>query len=167
MNVLLENMLQRQLPTVVDENGTKLKGQFHEIFDFWFFSWISFPQAPEYTIRAVSIFFPKIRGDIRSSRCNTGVIDTGGKFATGINESETGGKICRRCCWYRWFLDLRISKIRNGPNGIIWGWGETDSWEKTRSQKSRDTVPLNGVKHRMLVGNFHVRVCASGRESIG
>jgi hypothetical protein len=28
-------------------------------------------------------------------------------------------------------LDLRISprifeKIRNGPNGILWGWGETD-----------------------------------------
>ncbi len=23
-----------------------LKGQCHEIFDFWFFSWISFPQAP-------------------------------------------------------------------------------------------------------------------------
>ncbi len=28
----------------------------------------------------------------------TGVIDTGGKFATGVNNtSETGGKICRRC----------------------------------------------------------------------
>jgi hypothetical protein len=29
-------------------------------------------------------------------------------------------------------LDLRISprifeKIRNGPNGTLWGWGETDS----------------------------------------
>ncbi len=31
-----------------------LKGQCHKVFDFWFFSWISFPQAPEYTIRAVS-----------------------------------------------------------------------------------------------------------------
>ncbi len=36
-----------------------LKGQCHEIFDFWFFSWISFLQAPEYTIRVVSIFFQK------------------------------------------------------------------------------------------------------------
>ena len=31
--------------------------------------------------------------------------------------------------------DLRISprifkKIWNGPNGILWGWGETDSWKK-------------------------------------
>ncbi len=36
-----------------------LKGQCHEIFCFWFFPWISFPQAPDYTIRAVSIFFWK------------------------------------------------------------------------------------------------------------
>jgi hypothetical protein len=34
-------------------------------------------------------------------------------------------------------LDLRISpleKILNGPNGILWGWGETDSCKKTRSK---------------------------------
>jgi hypothetical protein len=35
-------------------------------------------------------FFSKIHGDIRKSRCTTGVNDTGGKFATGI---YTGGKI--------------------------------------------------------------------------
>ncbi len=29
--------------------------------DFWFFSWISFPQAPEYTTRAVSNFFANSR----------------------------------------------------------------------------------------------------------
>ncbi len=44
-------------------------------------------------------------------------------------------------------LELRISprifeKMRNGPNGILWGWGETDSWKKTRSKKSRDNFPL-------------------------
>jgi hypothetical protein len=33
------------------------KGQCHEIFDFWIFSWISFPQASEYTITAISNFF--------------------------------------------------------------------------------------------------------------
>ncbi len=38
-----------------------LKGQCHEIFCFWFFSWISFPQAPEYSIRAFSIFFENSR----------------------------------------------------------------------------------------------------------
>ncbi len=33
-----------------------LKGLCHEIFCFWFFSWINFPQASDYTIRAVSNF---------------------------------------------------------------------------------------------------------------
>ncbi len=36
-----------------------LNGQCHEIFCFWFFSWISFPQASDYTIRAISNFFRK------------------------------------------------------------------------------------------------------------
>jgi hypothetical protein len=45
-----------------------------------------------------------------------GVVDTGGKFATGVVVN----------------LELRISprifeKIRNGPNGILRGLGETDS----------------------------------------
>jgi hypothetical protein len=45
-------------------------------------------------------------------------------------------------------LELRISprifeKIRNDPNGILRSLGETDSGKKTRSRKSRDTVPLN------------------------
>jgi hypothetical protein len=39
----------------------KLKRQFHEIFDFWFFSWISFPQASEYTNTAISIFLENSR----------------------------------------------------------------------------------------------------------
>ncbi len=35
--------------------------------------------------------------------------------------------------------DLRISprifkKIRNGPNGILWGWGETDSLKKPEAK---------------------------------
>jgi hypothetical protein len=38
--------------------------------------------------------FSKIRGDIRKSRCTTGINDTGGKFATGVN--DTGGKFCHR-----------------------------------------------------------------------
>ncbi len=38
-----------------------LKAQCHEIFCFWFFSWISFPPAPEYPIRTVSNFFENLR----------------------------------------------------------------------------------------------------------
>jgi hypothetical protein len=37
-----------------------LKGQCHEIFCFWFFWWISFIPAPEYSIKTVRIF-SKIR----------------------------------------------------------------------------------------------------------
>ncbi len=33
------------------------------------------------------------------------------------------------------FPPPRISKkICNGPNGILWGWGETDSWKKSESK---------------------------------
>jgi hypothetical protein len=38
-----------------------LKGQCHEIFDFRLSTWISFPQAPDYTIRVVSNFFENSR----------------------------------------------------------------------------------------------------------
>ncbi len=38
-----------------------LKGQCHEIFDFWFFSSISFPQAYEYTSTAILNFFENSR----------------------------------------------------------------------------------------------------------
>ncbi len=38
-----------------------LKGQCHEIFCFWFFSLTSFPQASDYTFRAVSSFFETSR----------------------------------------------------------------------------------------------------------
>jgi len=55
-----------------------LKGQCHEIFCFWFFSWISLPLAPEYPVRTVSKFL-EIRGDIRKSRCTIGINDTGCK----------------------------------------------------------------------------------------
>ncbi len=38
-------------------------------------------------------------------------------------------------------LDLQISprifkKIRNGHNGILWGWGETDSWKNQKHKIS-------------------------------
>ncbi len=43
----------------------------------------------------------------------TGVIDTVGKFATGINNtSEIGGKICRRRRWHRWQICRRCQRYR-------------------------------------------------------
>ncbi len=36
------------------------------------------------------------------------VVDTGGKFAAGVNSTRgTGGKIWRRCRWYRWLICCR------------------------------------------------------------
>ncbi len=60
-----------------------------------------------------------------------GVADTGGKFAAGV--VDTGGANLPPVSLIPVVhLYLRISprifeKIRNGPNGILWGWGETDS----------------------------------------
>ncbi len=69
----------------------KLTGQCcHKIFDFWFFSWISFPQAPEYTIRVVSIFF---ENSWRYSQL----------------------KVHHRCRWHRW----QMEKIYNHKSLII------------------------------------------------
>jgi hypothetical protein len=50
-----------------------------------------FPPQPQSIPLGPFQIFSKIRGDIRMSRCTTGINDTGGKFATGVN--DTGGKI--------------------------------------------------------------------------
>ncbi len=52
---------------------------------FVFFSWISFPQAPEYAIRAISNFFENLR---RGSRFTTGVVDTGDKWKKIFNHKS-------------------------------------------------------------------------------
>ncbi len=55
-----------------------LKGQCHEIFDFWFFHESVSPKPlsiPLWPCRICS----KIRGDIRSSRCTTGAVETRSK----------------------------------------------------------------------------------------
>ncbi len=64
-----------------------LKGHCHEIFDFWFFSWIRFPQAPEYTFTAISNF-------LENSRTYSQL------------------KIHHRCHWHRW----QMKKILNQKN---------------------------------------------------
>jgi hypothetical protein len=75
--------------TVKDRFYIDLKGQCHEIFCFWFFHESVSPQPQSIPLRPFRIF-SKIRGDIRKSRCTTGINDTSSKFATGIN--GTGGK---------------------------------------------------------------------------
>jgi hypothetical protein len=58
--MLISKQLYMRKSLLSSEEYRGVKSQCHEIFDFRFFSCISFPQAPEY--RAVSIFrkFSKI-----------------------------------------------------------------------------------------------------------
>ncbi len=101
----------------------RLKGQCHKIFCFRFFSWITFPQAPENDIRVISNFLENSRRYSQVKvhhRCRwhrwqiaTGINDTGGKFATSIN--DTGGKFChhfRLCCWHWWQICRRCQRCR-------------------------------------------------------
>jgi hypothetical protein len=54
------------------------------------------------------------------------VIDTGVKFATSV--VDTGGA--------PWLVNIseNFQKNQNGPNGILWGWGETDWWKKPEAK---------------------------------
>ena len=66
------------------------KGTVSRDFCFRFFHESPSPKPLIIKVGSYQIF-SKIRGDIRKSRCTTGVNDTGGKFATGVN--DTGVKI--------------------------------------------------------------------------
>ncbi len=56
--------------------------------DFWLqvFLWISFPQAPEYTTKAVSNFFENSRrySQLKVHYRDTGVVGTGGKWEKSV-----------------------------------------------------------------------------------
>ncbi len=74
----------------------------------------------------------------------TGVADTGGKFATGV--IDTGGNFATGVFdngGAPWLANIpRIfDKIWNGLNGILWVWGETDSWKKPE-EKNLVTLSL-------------------------
>ncbi len=71
------------------EPHTDLKGQYHEIFCFRFFSGIIFPQTPENNTR-VSLNFFKNSRRYSQVKVHHGINDKGGKFATGgVNTSST------------------------------------------------------------------------------
>ncbi len=69
------------------------KGQCHEIFCFWFFSWISFPQASDYITRVVSNFFEN-------------------------SQRYWQLKVCHRCQRQRWQME-KTFKQKNF-NNFVW-----------------------------------------------
>ncbi len=107
-----------------------LKGQCHEIICFWFFSWISFPPTPEYSIKTVFIFSKIL---LRYSQVK--VLwhnDTGGKFSAAnlslVSTTPVANchlyqrhrqQICHRCRLHLW--------QKNGNNyqtadNLKWTW---------------------------------------------
>ncbi len=128
-------------------NFLSLKGQCHDIFDFWFFHESVSPKPLSIPLGPFRIF-SKIHGDIRSSRLPpvsttlailvvkfaTGVVDTGGKFAAAVVDFggtfvtgvvDTGGAL--------WLANISANILGLGVNWFM---------KKTRSKKSRDTILL-------------------------
>ncbi len=75
------------------------------------FSWISFPPAPEYSIRTVSNVFKKVAVPLipaaNFSTSFASVVDTGGKFATSVN--DVSGKQWEQLTNY-WQLKMNLKK---------------------------------------------------------
>ncbi len=96
-----------------------LKGQCHEIFCFLFFSWISFPPAPEYHIRTVLNFFENSR---RYSQA---------KVHHRYQQ--------HRCCWYRWqifppFFLVLLIPVANLPPVLLTPVGICCRYQRHRRQ---------------------------------
>ncbi len=83
-----------------------LKGQCHEIFCFWFFSWISFPQALEYTVRAVSNSFENSR---RYSQLKVDHLCQRRRWQICHRCQRYRRQICPRCQRHRWQLATGIN----------------------------------------------------------
>jgi hypothetical protein len=73
----------------ISQNCNALRDSVMRFFASGFFHESPSPKPLIITLGSFQIFL-KIRGDIRKSRCTTGVNDTDGKFAAGIN--NTSGK---------------------------------------------------------------------------
>ncbi len=114
--------------TEVDES-TSLKGQCHEIFCVRFFSWITFPHAPENNFRFISIFFENSRRysqvkvhhlcqwhrwqnwcryqrPVSTTPVSTTLV------ANCHQHQQYRRQICHCCCWHRWQIMGTISGCR-------------------------------------------------------
>jgi hypothetical protein len=103
------------------------KGTVSRDFCFRFFSRIIFPQSPENNNRAISNFF-----EISQRYSQVKVHHPYQRH----RRWQIMGKISG-------LLTYTLSEIRNGPNWIPRGLGETDSWKKTGKTKISWHCPLN------------------------
>ncbi len=103
--------------------NTALKGVWHEILDFRFFSWISVPQAPKYSIGAVLNFFENSQRYSLTLAINCSAVSTTPaknlspvSLTPAINPCH--GEITkkpinfRRCQWHRWKTVHRCQQHR-------------------------------------------------------
>ncbi len=82
---VVASVLRSSVVVFLDSVRGGLKGQCHEIFCFRLFSWIISPK-PKITLWSFRKF-SKFWGDICKWKCTTGINDTGGKFATDVNDT--------------------------------------------------------------------------------
>ncbi len=145
-----------------------LKGQCHGIFDFRFSTWISFPQAPDYSIGAVSNFFEnsrrysqlKVHHRCRWHRLQMEKIFNQKNFHyyfwTPLDSRVSRRcrwyrrQFCPRCRWHRWCTltceYLReFSKIFETVLMEYSGLGDSDSW-KNQKQKISWHSPCKGAQ---------------------
>ncbi len=95
-----------------------LKGQCHEIFCFRFFSWITFPQAPDNNIRIISNFFENSRRYSQVMvyhRCQRHWWQICPQFPLCCwhRYQRHRRQICHRCHWHRWQIIGTISGCRH------------------------------------------------------
>ncbi len=110
--------------TAVRQGELCLKGQCHEIFCFWFFWWISFPPAPEYSIRTVSIFFEnsrrysQVKVHHRYQRHRRQIFPP---FSLVLLIPVANWQICHRCQQYRRQICHRCQRRRWQIMGTVSG----------------------------------------------
>ncbi len=83
-----------------------LKSVWHEIFDYRLFSWISFPQAPEYPFGVIWNFFTKFKEILESKGWITGVNSTSQKWEKFWDRKFF--LILLRRCWVAVYTHITI-----------------------------------------------------------
>ncbi len=172
-NIYMNNSYKRNGQTVIHIWQTystfkrHLKGQCHEIFCFWFFSWISFPPAPEYPFTTLSNFFEnswrylqvKVHHQFQRHqrqfchRCRY----TGGKIAAGIN--DTGGKFATG-------INATCASFDTSFDSVVWQW-----WQIChRCQRYRRQICCRCQQHRPSISttpaaNFATRRRVSNSQT--